>query len=129
MDLLRLVLRWVLGRWTISEDNAQFYNTCKLDPHQLNLQRFLWLKDLDLESILEEGVITTLMYGVKSVSAQSGYAVEELAEFVKDSDPELYIFLMFCIYVDDLGDSKPTIKSCIDLAKRADELFATVQHH
>ena len=33
---------------------------------------------------------------------------------------------MFCIYVDDLGDSKPTIKSCIDLAKRADELFATV---
>ena len=36
------------------------------------------------------------------------------------------MFLMFCIYVDDLANSNSTIKSCIDLAKRADELFATV---
>ena len=66
------------------------------------------------------------MYGVKSVSAQSGYDVVKLAEYVKESDPELYMFLMFCIYVDDLANSNSTIKSCIDLAKREDELFATV---
>ena len=65
-------------------------------------------------------------YGVKNVSSQSGYAVEELTEFVKESDRELYTFLMFCIYVDDLANFNSTIKSCIDLAKRADELFATV---
>ena len=110
----------------MSGDIAQLYNTCKLDPQQWTLQRFLWLKDLDPESTLEEGVITTLMYGVKSVSAQSGYAAEELAEIVKESGPELYMFLMFCIYVDDLANSNSTIMSCIDHAKRADELFATV---
>ena len=49
-----------------------------------------------------------------------------LAEFLKESDRELYTFLMFCIYVDDLANSNSTIRSCIDLAKGADELFATV---
>ena len=46
-----------------------------------------------------------------------------LAEFLKESDRELYTFLMFCIYVDDLANSNSTIRSCIDLAKRADELL------
>ena len=66
------------------------------------------------------------MYGVKSVAAQSGFALEQLAEIVKESDPELYAFLMFCLYVDDLGESKPTVEACQELSKRADELFATV---
>ena len=61
MDLLRLVLKWVVGRCAMSGDIAQFYNTCKLDPRQWNLQQFLWLKDMDPESTQEEGAITTLM--------------------------------------------------------------------
>ena len=72
------------------------------------------------------GEINTMpRYGVKSVPAQSGDAVT-LAEFLKESDRELYTFLMFCIYVNDLANSNSTIRSCIDLAKRADELFTTV---
>ena len=126
MNLIRLVLRWSVGRFGFSGDIAQFYNTCKLAPQQWNLQRFLWLQGLDPEASVEEGVITTLMYGVKSVAAQSGYALEQLAELVKESDPELYMFLMFCLYVDDLGNSKPTLEACLELAKRADELIATV---
>ena len=126
LNLIRLLLRWSVGKFAMSGDIAQFYNTCKLDPHQWNLQRFLWQLDLDPDSPILEGVIRTLIYGVKSVAAQSGYALELLAETVKETDPELYDFLMLCLYVDDLGISLPTLESCLQLAKRTDELFSSV---
>ena len=129
MNLIRLVLRWSVGQFALSGDIAQFYNTCKLDPKQWNLQRFLWRDGLNSTAPIQEGVITTLMYGVKCVAAQSGYALEQLAEVVKETDPELYIFLKLCLYVDDLANSKKSLNSCINLSKRADELFATVNLH
>ena len=129
MNLVRLVLRWSVGRFAISGDIAQFYNACKLLPQQWNLQRFLWQRNLDPCAPLEEGCITTLIYGVKSVAAQSGYALEQLADIVKETDPDLYSFLKFCLYVDDLGNSKSSLESCFELAKRADELFSTVNLH
>ena len=126
LNLIRLLLRWSVGKFAMSGDIAQFYNTCKLDPHQWNLQRFLWQLDLDPVSPILEGVIRTLIYGVKSVAAQSGYALELMAATVKETDPELYDFLMLCLYVDDLGISLPTLESCLQLAKRTDELFSSV---
>ena len=49
-----------------NSDLAQFYNSFKLGANQWNLQRFLWLDDLDPDGELIEGVILTLIYGVKS---------------------------------------------------------------
>ena len=42
LNLIRLLLRWSVGMFAMSGDIAQFYNACKLDPQQWNLQRFLW---------------------------------------------------------------------------------------
>ena len=126
LNLLRLVLRWQVGRFAMSGDLAQFYNSCKLVCQQWNLQRFVWSEDLDPDGEISEGVIKTLIYGIKSVSAQSEFALEELADMVEETDPELAAFLRFCRYVDDLGNSKPSLEQCQELSRRADELFARV---
>ena len=126
LNLLRLVLRWMIGLAAMSGDLAQFYNSCKLLAKQWNLQRFVWYDDLNPESPLLEGVITTLIYGVKSVSKQSEDAVEQLAETVRDDQPELASFLLFCRYVDDLAESKAEKKLCKDLGAKADLLFSMV---
>ena len=126
LNLLRMILRWLVGLFAMSGDLAQFYNACKLMAKQWNLQRFVWHEDLNPNNPVLEGVITTLIYGVKSVSKQSEDAVEQLAETVKDDDPELAFFLRCCRYVDDMGESKSEKSLCKDLAARADQLFSMV---
>ena len=81
---------------------------------------------MDPAGNIVECVITTLIYGVKSVSAQTEFALSELAEHIRKEDPELALFLIMSRYVDDLMESKSTKKECIDLSKAADELFEKV---
>ena len=126
LDLLRLVLRWQVGYFAMSGDLAQFYNSFKLGSKQWNLQRFLWQDDLNPDAEVVEGVITTLIYGVKSVSAQSEDAIKQLAETVRPSKPRLADFLLYCLYVDDIGESKGTEEECKELATQADQVFAMV---
>jgi len=116
----------LVGPVGVSGDIAQFYNRCKLLSHQWNLQKFVWIKDLNPEGEVVEGVIRTLIYGVKSVAAQSEFALEQLARSVESSDIQLAEFLRLCRYVDDLGSSKLSLDECKDITRRADELFAKV---
>ena len=71
LNLLRLILRWSVGPVAFSGDLAQFYNRCKLVNSQWNLQKFLWCPDLNPEGEIVEAIVKTLIYRVKSVSAQS----------------------------------------------------------
>ena len=121
-----MLLRFTVRRFAVTVDLQQFYNSCKLNSDQWNLQRFLWVKDLDPEGQVLEAVVTTLMYGVKSVSCQTEHAVELLAQHVGDENPELSLFLVLSRYVDDLQDSRSTFEACVALTEAADELFAKV---
>ena len=126
LNLVKVLLRFTIGRSALTGDLQQFYNSCKLNKDQWNLQRFLWVDDLDPDGEILEAVITTLMYGVKSVACQSEHAVDLLAELAKTENPVLAIFLILSRYVDDLQDSKSTTEECVNLAESADELFARV---
>ena len=126
MNLLRMVLRFMVGRCGFAGDLSQFYNVFKLIEEQWNLQLFLWKDDLNPAAETLVGVIRTLIYGVKSVAAQSEAGVNKLAKYVKDEHPELAEFLTNSRYVDDLGDSDVTVEKCKELTKKADELFAQV---
>ena len=126
MNLLRMVLRFMVGRCGFSGDLSQFYNVFKLIEDQWNLQLFLWKEDLNPANETLVGVIRTLIYGVKSVAAQSEAGINKLAKYVEKKHPELAEFLINSRYVDDLGDSDVTIERCKDLSKKADELFAQV---
>ena len=71
-------------------------------------------------------VMKTLIYGVKSVSAQSEEAKLQLAETVKDKYPDVYNLIMKATYVDDIGDSKPTREECERIMEEADNTFDMV---
>ena len=126
LNLVKVLIRFCIGKFALTGDLKQFYNACKLGADQWNLQRFLWIDDLDPEGKVLEAVITTLIYGVRSVAAQSELALSDLAQLIKKENPQLAVFLILSRYVDDLQDSKATLEECTGLAKDADELFLKV---
>ena len=48
----------------------------------------MWCPDLNPEGEIVEAIVKTLIYGVKSVSAQSEYALEQLADIAETYDKE-----------------------------------------
>ena len=73
-----------------------------------------------------EGVIMTLIYGVKSVSCQSEHALKLLADLIREKYPAVALLLEEGRYVDDEGESKATIEECYKLIAEAEETFALV---
>ena len=126
LNLLKVLLRFMTGLFAMTGDLQQFYNACKLLCEQWNLQRFLWVKDLDPDGEVLEAVMLTLIYGVSSVSAQSELAMKDLADYVRTENPELAALLVLSRYVDDLQESKSTQEECFKLSKSADEVFEKV---
>ena len=69
LNLIKMVLRFTAGKFGVQGDLKQFYASIKLVAEQWNLQRVLFREDLDPSSEVQEGVIKTLIWGVKAVSA------------------------------------------------------------
>ena len=66
LNLVRLVLKFVMGKHAVTGDLSQFYSSLKLREDFFNLQRFLWRMNLgDMDETLQ-AVIVTLMYWIKS---------------------------------------------------------------
>ena len=117
LNLVKVLMRFTIGKFAMTGDLTQFYNACKLGSEQWNLQRFLWIEDLDPDGKILEAVITTLIYGVRSVAAQSELALSDLAQLIKEENPVLALFLILSRYVDDLQESKETLEELIKLAE------------
>ena len=82
------------------------------------------LKGVDGEVL--EGIIVTLMYGIKSVSAQSEEAMLRLAKDFEKQFPALSKLLREGRYVDDMGESKSLKTEIEQLIKDAEQVFAEV---
>ena len=126
INLIKLLLRFRVGRFACTCDLQQFYNACKLIIEQWNLQRFLYREEMNPNNPVLEGVIKTLIYGVKSVSAQSKHAIKLLADEIRVKYPDVATLLKEGRYVDDLGESKATREECYTLIEQPDETFAMV---
>ena len=63
----------------------------------------------------------TLIYGVKSVSAQSEYAIKLLADLVREEFPQVSTLLEDGRYVDDQGESKSTKEECYELIEQSNK--------
>ena len=126
INLVKMLLRFTVGLYAVNGDLKQFYNSCKLVVEQWNLQRFLYRENMDPNNPPLEGVIKTLIYGVKSVSRQSEYAIGLLADYIRDKFPEVAKLLEESRYVDDEGESKATREECYSLIEQANETFALV---
>ena len=129
LDLLNMLLRFVTGPVACAGDLKQFYPSIGLREDQWNLQRVLWKEDMDAEADVVEIVITSLIYGVRPVSALSERAVMMLAEHVKPQNPRLAALLIKSRFVDDLADSGKTGQEINKLINDADELLSSVDLH
>ena len=126
LNLVKMVLRFSCGKYAVQGDLKQFYASIKLWADQWNLQRVLYREDLDPNGELQEAVIQTLIWGIKSVSAQSECAIMKLAESIKDKFPMLAEFLTNSRFVDDLGDSAAELETLKKLTEQADKVFEEV---
>ena len=126
LNLVKMLLRFCTGLFAVTTDLQQFYNACKLLPQQWNLQRFLYRANMDPGNPVLEAVIMTLIYGIKSVSAQSEHALKLLADYIREKYPEVAKFLEDSRYVDDEGDSKATLEEIYELIAQAEETLGLV---
>ena len=126
MNLLRMILRFMIGKYGFTGDLSQFYNCFKLIEDNWNLQLFLWKEDLNPANETLVAVLMTLIYGVKCVAAQSEAGIYKLAKYIEGKHPELAEFLINSRYVDDSGDSKAELEECQELTGKANDLFAEV---
>ena len=123
LNLIRMMLRFMVGMVAVQGDLKQFYASIKLVVDQWNLQRVLFRENLDPAGEVLECVIKTLIWGIKCVSAQSECALIKLAEAIKDEYPLLADFLLNCRFVDDLGGSAIDLEALKKLTAEADKFF------
>ena len=126
MNLLRMIIRFSIGKHAFVGDLQQFYCSCKLQPDEMNLTRFLYDDSLDLQVEPKECVFQALGFGLKSASAQSETVKELLANDVRDKEPELAILLEDSTYVDDMGESKANMEECTALIAAANREFEEI---
>ena len=105
-----------MGKYAVTGDLAQYYNSFKLHPSNWNLQRFLYKEDLNPASPVLEGVIKTLIYGVGSVSAQTENGMRKLSGSLGQDLGHVKNLIENRMYVDDVADSKSTMDQCLKLA-------------
>ena len=75
LNLVKMVLRFCVGKYAVQGDLKQFYASTKLVRDQWNLQRVLYRENLEIDAEVQEAVIKTLIWGIKCISAQSECAV------------------------------------------------------
>ena len=126
LNLLKMIMRFQAGAAAVQGDLKQFYASIKLVAEQWHLQRVLFKENLDPDAKVIEGIIKTLIWGIKCVSGLSEAAVIQLAESVQYDIPALFDFLINGRFCDDLGNSKPKIEELKALTKEADKLFESV---
>ena len=126
LNLVKMFLRFQVGRAAVQGDLKQFYASIKLVLEQWNLQKVLFRPDLDPNSEVVEAVIKTLIWGVKCVSGQSECSIIKLAEYVREFNPRLAELLLESRFVDDLGDSDIDMETLKKLIEEADKLFSMV---
>merc|ERR1712115_679723 len=120
LNLLKMVLRFLVGSDAVQGDLKQFYVSIKLQPEQWNLQRILMQLDLNPDGELTEAVINSLIWGIKCVSAQTETSMVKLADEIKEENPTLADFILNSGFVDDQGHSEENKTALKKLVKAAD---------
>ena len=123
LDLMRVVLRFMIGKFALVADISKMYNQFSLIPEFWNLQRVLIWDDLNPDIPVRQACVTTAIYGVKSSAGQTEYGLREIAEHVREEKPTVADLLTTGRYVDNLIDSKVTKEEAVQLAGETTEVL------
>ena len=124
INLLKLILGFRAGKFAVTGDLQQFYNSFKLNPAHWNLQRFVYKENLNPYAETRMGILMTLIYGVGSVAIQTETGMKKVSKVVEEEKPDVSSLIENRMYVDDAGDSKATEEERRQLVQNADETFS-----
>ena len=117
--LVEIFIRWRFQKFAFHTDISKMYNSVQLHPQDWCYQRYLWRRELSLSNPIEEKVIKTLIYGVKSSGNQAEHSLREIARLSKAEFPDVFEIIKNDIYVDDCLSGDMTNELA---AERADQL-------
>ena len=123
LDLIKVILKFVLLRHAVAADLTKMYNMFNLIPKFWNLQRIVLKKDLDPNSPVLDAVITTLIYGVSSVSCQTEVACVKIADNCRESKPEAADCIEDGRYVDNILNSFSSKEVAKNITADVDAVF------
>ena len=123
LDLMRVVLRFMIGPYALVADLSKMYNQFNLMSEYWNLQRVLIKNDIDPASPVREACVTTAIYGVKSSAGQTEHGLKEIAKHIEKEKPEVTKLLTVGRYVDNLLESKVTKEEALELANDTTEVL------
>ena len=123
LDLMKVTLRFMIGSCALVADLTKMYNQFHLEPEYWNLQRILFKEGLDPQAPVQQAVVSTLIYGVKSTSCQSETGLDDIGDHVKDEKPEVNKLLKDGRYVDNLLESKKNIEEARALGEATTEVL------
>ena len=124
-SLLEIFLKWRTHRVAFHSDVQKMYNAVKLKSAFWCLQRFLFEPSLDPSSEPWEGVIKTLIYGVKSSGNQAEQGLRLTADLFKDEYPDVNSIVREDTYMDDTLSGADSLKRVHQLC----EELQTVLNH
>ena len=124
LDRLEALLRFVLLNHAVAADITKMYNMFNLVSKYWNLQRVVMKEDLDPNRDVMDGVITTLIYGVSSVSCQSEEAMGMMGSNCRQKDPEAADCMDKSRYVDNVLRSFATKEDALRVTAAVDKFFA-----
>ena len=127
LNLIKMLLKFLIGTHALSSDLRQFYNCFKLIPEHWHLQLFLWKAEMNPDAETVIAVIMTLIYGNKASAPQSEEGMRQFSEYLrKIGKVDLADFLLNDRFVDDLNTSKPSKAACDYLQEQTDLELGTL---
>ena len=132
VNMVNMVLNWLVGPIALTGDISQFYNCVLLRKEHWRYQRVVWYRDLDPKNELVRGIVQTLIYGVRCVSAQTEFVKTLLEERIRSKavsseDIAVADFIKHGWYVDDGGTSVRSISEAHSLINGTNKELATVK--
>ena len=83
-NLLQVIIGWCAHPVAFHSDVQKMYNSVLLDRAYWCYQRYWWQEDLDPRRPIEQKIIKTLIYGVKSIGNQAERALRLTASLMED---------------------------------------------
>ena len=123
--LVEVVIRWFSYPVALHTDVEMMYNSVLLDKEHWCLQRYIFQRDLDPNSLPEEKIIKTLIYGVKSSGNLAEAALRETARLSKDEYPRVFEVVHNEFYMDDCLSGGATVEESYELDNNLETVLLT----
>ena len=122
--LVELQLAWVMGKFAMTGDVSQAYNSMQLDEEHWIYQRVLLKDGLEVTNKAREAIIISAIYGVRCVGGQLEVLCHMLADLVEEEYPAVAEFLRKFRYVDDFTKSTDTLGELLKLINDTEKVLA-----